>query len=195
MKDELDLSRLKAYPATPSRWADIEDLFGERGACEGCWCMFLRLPRKQFDAGKGAANKRFLQEIVSSGRKPGIIAYRAKEPIGWCAVAPREEYVALERSRILKAVDQQPVWSVSCLFVKKPYRRQGVSTYLIREAVKLAVSRGATVVEGYPVEPSTRKIADPSLWHGITSAFRAAGFHEVARRADTRPIMRFLAAS
>ncbi len=193
MKGELDLSRLKAFPATPSRWPDIEDLFGERGACEGCWCMFLRLPRKQFEAGKGARNKRALAEIVSSGRKPGVIAYLGKEPIGWCAVAPRQEYVALERSRILKAVDQQPVWSVSCLFVKRPYRRQGVSTYLIREAVRVAVNRGATVVEGYPVDPAAKQHADPSLWHGTTSAFQAAGFCEVARRADKRPIMRFLA--
>jgi GNAT superfamily N-acetyltransferase len=194
MKGEIDPTRLKAYPATPSRWRDIEDLFGEHGACEGCWCMFLRLPRKQFDAGKGAANKRALQALVTSGRKPGVIAYAGKEPIGWCAVAPRQEYVALERSRILKAVDHQPVWSVSCLFVKRPYRRQGVSRYLISEAVKLAVSQGATVVESYPVEPTSDKTAAPSLWHGITTAFKAEGFREVARRADTRPIMRFFVA-
>jgi GNAT superfamily N-acetyltransferase len=192
MKGTLDLKKLRAHSATPSRWGDIEELFGERGACAGCWCMFWRVPRKQFDAGKGDTNKRGLRSIVTSGRKPGVIAYVGKEPIGWCAVAPRQDYVALERSRILQPVDKQPVWSVSCLFVKKGYRRQGLSTYLIRAAVKLAASQGAKVVEGYPVEPTNNKMADPFLWHGTPSAFKAAGFHEVARRAATRPIVRFL---
>lgn len=181
---------LTFHPATPSRWSDLEALFGERGACGGCWCMFWRLPRKEFDAGKGAANKRALKGIVASGREPGIIGYLNDEPIAWCAVAPREDYIALERSRILKPVDDQPVWSVSCLFIKKPYRRQGVSALSLRAAVAFAASHGASIVEGYPVEPSMNTIPDPFLWHGIASAFLAAGFKEVARRSNSRPIMR-----
>ena len=185
---KLDLS---FHAATASRWADLEELFGERGACGGCWCMFWRLPRKEFDAGKGAGNKRALKRIVNSGREPGIIAYQGKEPIAWCALAPRDDYIALERSRILKPVDEQPVWSVSCLFIKKPYRRRGVSTQLLRAAVAFAADHGARIVEGYPVEPSMEKMPDPFLWHGIPSAFKKAGFDEVVRRSRTRPIMRF----
>jgi GNAT superfamily N-acetyltransferase len=183
---------LKFQPATPSRWADVEELFGERGACGGCWCMFWRLPRKKFDAGKGAGNKRALKKIVSSGEKPGVIAYVGSEPVAWCAIARREDYVALERSRILQPVDEQPVWSISCLFVKKPYRRRGVSAQMLRAAVEFAASQGAKVVEGYPVEPSMQKMPDPFLWHGVPSAFRAAGFKEVLRRSKSRPIMRFV---
>jgi GNAT superfamily N-acetyltransferase len=182
---------LRFHPATASRWADLEELFGERGACGGCWCMFWRLLRKEFDAGKGAGNKRALKKIVNAHGEPGLLAYSGKEPIGWCAIAPREKYIALERSRILKPVDDKPVWSVSCLFIKKPYRRQGVSSQLLRAAVDFAAKRGAKVVEGYPVEPSMEKMPDPFLWHGIPSAFRAAGFEEVLRRSRSRPIMRF----
>ena len=178
-------------PATRERWKDLEELFGERGACGGCWCMFWRLPRKEFDAGKGPGNKRALKRIVSAGREPGILAYIGQEPIGWCALAPRQEYVALERSRILKPFDDQPVWSISCLFIKKPYRRRGVSAELLRAAVDFAANHGARIVEGYPVEPSMEKMPDPFLWHGIPSAFSRAGFREVARRSTSRPIMRF----
>lgn len=185
------LPNLSFAPATASRWRDIEKLFGERGACGGCWCMFWRRPRKEFDAGKGAGNKSALRRIVNAGEKPGIIAYNGKEPIAWCAVAPRERYVALERSRILKPVDAQPVWSISCLFIMKSYRRKGVSSQLLRAAVAFAAKQGARVVEGYPVEPSMEKMPDPFLWHGIPSAFKAAGFKEVLRRSKSRPIMRF----
>jgi len=183
--------KLTFRPATPERWDDLEELFGERGACGGCWCMFWRLTRKQFDAGKGAGNKRALKRLVSTGREPGLIAYLKREPIGWCALAPRQDYVALERSRILKPVDDQPVWSVSCLFIKKGYRRRGVSTLLLRAALEFAAKHGARIVEGYPVEPAMEKMPDPFLWHGIPSAFLRAGFREVERRSRTRPIMRF----
>ena len=182
--------KLKFQPATPARWADVEELFGERGACGGCWCMFWRVPRKQFESQKGTRNRLALKKIVETNRRPGILAYKGKEVIGWCAVAPRTEYVALERSRILQPVDNQPVWSISCLFVKKPYRRRGVSAQLLRAAAEFAIRRGAKIVEGYPTEPNSENMADPFLWHGVSSAFIAAGFKEVLRRSETRPIMR-----
>ena len=183
---------LEFQPATSSRWSDLEALFGERGACGGCWCMFWRLPRKEWDARRGTGNKNALRRIVTTGRTaPGILAYLGKEPVAWCAIAPREQYVALERSRMLKPVDDKPVWSISCLFVKKAYRRQGISTELARASVAFAARHGAKVVEAYPVQPTMAKMPDPFLWHGVPAAFEAAGFKEVARRSKTRPIMRF----
>lgn len=182
---------LTFHPATRSRWPDVEALFGERGACGGCWCMFWRLPRKTFDANKGNGNKRAFKSLITSGAEPGLIAYHGDEPIAWCAIAPREQYIALDRSRILQPVDEQPVWSISCLFIKKLYRRQGVSSRLLRAAVEFVAERGGMIVEGYPVEPSMEKMPDPFLWHGVPSAFRAAGFKEVLRRSKSRPIMRF----
>ena len=182
---------IAVHPATPERWQDLEKLFGERGACAGCWCMFWRLPRKKWEEGKGAANKRALKKIVSGGdHPPGILAYVKGEPIAWCAVAPRGVYPALGRSRVLKPVDDQPVWSVSCLFVLKAYRRQGVSVRMLEAAAAFARSNGASIVEGYPVEPSSERLPDPFIWTGVASAFRKAGFKEVARRSATRPIMR-----
>ncbi len=187
---DFDLARVTFRAATASRWADIERLFGERGACGGCWCMVWRLPRKQWEAGKGAGNRRAFKRIVAAGRKPGVIAYLGREPIGWCAIAPRDDYPALARSRVLKKVDDMSVWSVSCLFVAKPYRHRGLSVALLDAAVDLAAKRGAEAVEGYPVEPAMQPMPDPFVWTGLPSAFRQAGFVEVSRRSKTRPIMR-----
>jgi GNAT superfamily N-acetyltransferase len=128
--------------------------------------------------------------LVNDGPPPGILGYLGGEPVGWCAVAPREEYSALTRSRILRPVDNKPVWSVSCLFVRKDRRKKGLSVQLLRAAVEHVKRQGGTVVEGYPVEPKAGTLPDPFVWHGLASAFLAAGFREVARRSETRPIMR-----
>jgi GNAT superfamily N-acetyltransferase len=184
------LAGIAFHPATPSRWSDVAALFGERGACAGCWCMYLRRPRAQWNAGRGAGNRRALRALIESGGRPGVIACAAGEPVGWCAVAPRADYGGLARSRVLAPVDDRPVWSISCLFVRRDWRRRGLSSRLIEEAARFAARRGAAIVEGYPVETSGAKSADAFIWTGSASAFRAARFREVARRSPTRPIMR-----
>jgi GNAT superfamily N-acetyltransferase len=152
--------------------------------------MVWRLRNKDWIAGKGAKNKRALKKIVTSGEKPGVLGYIGQKPIAWCAVAPRDQYPSLGRSRVLKPVDDKPVWSISCFFVLKPYRRSGASVRLLRAAVEFAARQGAKIVEGYPVEPTMESTPDPFVWTGIPSAFKKAGFKEVLRRSKTRPIMR-----
>jgi GNAT superfamily N-acetyltransferase len=178
------------HPLTPERWLDLEKLFGERGACGGCWCMVWRLPRAGWLAARGDGNKRAFRRLVRNNARPGVLAYVGNEPIGWCAVAPRAAYVWLKRSRVLAVLDDRPVWSISCLFVARPYRRQGVSVKLIKAATEFARSQGAEVVEAYPVVPYTGAMPAAFAWTGTLSAYEAAGFREVARRSDARPIMR-----
>jgi GNAT superfamily N-acetyltransferase len=181
---------LTFHPLTPERWPDLERLFGPRGACGGCWCMVWRLRRADFVNGKGEGNRRAFQAVVAAGDPPGVLAYHGEERVGWCAVAPREAYPALGRSRVCAPVDDRPVWSISCLFVARPYRRRGVSARLLAEAARFAVERGARVVEGYPVDPKQATAPAAFVWTGLPSAFRRAGFREVLRRSPTRPIMR-----
>jgi GNAT superfamily N-acetyltransferase len=177
-------------PLTLDRWSDLEKLFGERGACGGCWCMSWRLHRAQYEKQKGARNKAAFKRIVTAGPPPGVLAYSGAEPVGWCALAPREVHARLENSRVLARVDAQPVWSITCFFVAKPFRRAGVSVQLLKAGVGLAAKHGARLVEGYPVEPKKNPMPDVFAWTGTASAFRKAGFKEVARRSPVRPVMR-----
>jgi GNAT superfamily N-acetyltransferase len=183
---------LECHALSADRWHDLETLFGPRGATGGCWCMYWRLPRQQFTARKGEGNKHALQHLVESGAILGLLAYAQGQPVGWCAIAPRESYPVLERSRILKRVDQTSVWSVVCFFVDKAFRGKGVTTALLRTAVDYANQQGARVIEGYPIEPKTGRMPAIFAWTGLASAFRQAGFIEVQRRSETRPIMRYL---
>jgi len=183
--------RLEILTVTPSRWKDFETLFGERGACGGCWCMWWKLTRSQFEKNKGAGNKREMKKLIASGEVPGLLAYSKGRPVAWCAVAPREKYPALEKSRILKRVDDKPVWSVVCFFIDKGFRKRGVSIELLRAAVSYAEKRGAEIVEGYPVDPKTKDYAPAFAYTGLASAFLKVGFVEILRRSETRPIMRY----
>jgi hypothetical protein len=180
------------YPLTPDRWKDFEMLFGPKGACAGCWCTFWMLKRSEYDKQrKSGETKKYFNEIVNEKFPPGVLAYDGNIAIGWCAIQPRENYPVLKNSRILKPVDDKPVWSIVCFYVQSKYRKLGLTINLIKEATALAKSCGAKIVEGYPVEP--RKITAPVfIYTGIASAFLKAGFKEVARRSETRPIMRKL---
>jgi GNAT superfamily N-acetyltransferase len=182
--------KLTFHPLKPERWSDFETLFGARGACGGCWCMYWRLPPKDFKEGKKGGNKNAMRELVCDGRVTGILAYNGKTPVGWCSVEPRQEFPTLTRSRVLKAVDDVPVWSVSCLYVEKSHRGKGVSVDLLRAAVKYVAKCGGRIVEGYPVEPKTDSMPDAFAWTGLASAFLKAGFKEHHRGSPSRPIMR-----
>jgi GNAT superfamily N-acetyltransferase len=132
-----------------------------------------------------------MRAIVQDGAVPGILAYRGSEVVGWCAVAPRSAYPALGRSRLLAPVDEQPCWSISCFFVEKHSRKLGVSRALIAGAIRFAKKAGAEVLEAYPNEPkSEREIPAAFAWTGISTPFVRAGFREVQRRSESRPILR-----
>jgi uncharacterized protein YndB with AHSA1/START domain/GNAT superfamily N-acetyltransferase len=178
------------HPLTPDRWRDLETLFGPRGACGGCWCMAWRLTPAEFGRRKGDGNRRALRSLVTKGATPGILAYDGDAPVGWCAVAPREATPRLEQSRVLARLDDAPVWSVTCFFVAKAYRRQGVTVALLRAAAAYAGGQGARILEGYPMEPRQDELPAAFAWTGLAAAFREAGFAEVARRSATRPIFR-----
>jgi GNAT superfamily N-acetyltransferase len=183
------MAKIRFHPLTPDRWSDFEKLFGPRGACAGCWCMFWRLAGPEFRKNQGPANKRAFRKIVRAGRPPGILAYDGGEAVGWCAIGPREEYPRLDRSRVLARLDEKSVWSINCLYIARSHRKQGLSSALIREAARFAESHGAEIVEGYPYEPKNR-VADAFVYTGRLSSFLKAGFKEILRRSRVRPIVR-----
>ena len=175
---------------TPETWDDFLAVMGPRGGDAGCFCMYYCQTSTEFEKSKGEANKALMKRIVDSGVVPGLIGYRDGVPAGWVAVGPRDWYGKLLRSRVAKRVDDREAWSVICFVVPKEFRGHGVATALLGEAVEFARSQGATVIEGYPVEPRKGRMPDFWAWMGFASMFEDWGFVEVARRSETRPFMR-----
>lgn len=184
-------SKLNFLPVTKKNWKDLENLFGEKGACAGCWCMYWRMRRKEYDNLRGEGTKKKMKDLIFKGTVPGILAFNDNQPVGWCSVAPREDFSVLENSRVLKRVDDKPVWSVVCFYINKNFRKNGLSVELLNAAKKYVKRNKGKIIEGYPVEPKKGNTADAFAWTGLASAFRKAGFKEVERRSETRPIMRF----
>ena len=183
---DLDLS---FHPLTQKLWRDFEMLFGENGACGGCWCMNWKLRGKAYDENKGEGNRQLQKSIVDSKIVPGLLAYSEGYPIGWVAIEPRSQYPKLAHSRVLAPIDNKEVWSLTCLFVEKKHRRKGMAVALIQAAAEYAASRGARIVEGYPID-SQGEASPVFIFTGTASAFKQAGFKEVSRAAPTRPIFR-----
>jgi len=182
-------ARFPIVPLTAERFPDLERLFGPHGASSGCWCMWWRLPTRAFRAGQGEGNRVALRRYVEEGHVPGLLAYDGTRAVGWIAIEPRAAYVRLARSRNLAPVDEAPVWSITCFFVDRAYRRRGVTRALVEAATAHARAADASLVEAYPREPAPSAVP-ATLYTGVPSTFRSLGFVEVARRVPQRPILR-----
>ncbi len=189
-------------PLTPDRWADLEALFHAKGCsvARGCWCMYYRVsgavPRHEGET-TADASKRAMHALVDGGTVTGLIGYEpsakgdpaGEKPVGWVSLGPRAEYRKLQRSPVMHAVDDRPVWSVVCFVVPSPHRGRGVTKALLAGAIAYAREHGVGTLEAYPVDTAVPGHAS-APWFGSAHMFAEAGFEEVARRRDDRPVMR-----
>ena len=182
-------------PLSPDRWSDLEKVFASKGCsfARNCWCMEYRLGGKRpalvTKEARPGENRKALKALVDNGHAPGLLAYHGTTPVGWVSLAPREEYARLKRSPVMKAIDDQPVWSIICFVVPSEFRGKGVATFLLRAAMAYAKAHGAEVVEAYPIDKSNRS-NDGFMWFGAKSMYDKAGFIEAARPRPERPVVR-----
>lgn len=182
----------ESRPLTPETWADLEALFDLPGGSmvRGCWCMYYRKSGKvPVNAIAGLENKAQLCELVDAGVVPGLTGYVDGAPAGWISLGPRADYAKLNRSPIMKPVDEQAVWSVVCTYVAKQYRGQSVQHRLLQAAIRYAREQGVRTLEAYPVDKPERS-HDDFMFFGSRTLYERAGFSEVVRRSPTRVVMR-----
>lgn len=183
--------KLTVRELTIENWDDFEAVMGRNGGARGCWCMHWRLSIANFMDHKGEGNRRAMRRLAKDSPPPGLIGYLAGEPIAWCSLGPRAAYPRLERSPVVKAVDDDGACAITCLYIQRTQRGDGLLAGLIKAACSYAANSGYDLIEGYPIEPTRGKRAgSDTAMTGIASAFRAAGFDEVARPRKDRPIMR-----
>ncbi len=193
MKIDQDFSGQLAFePLTKKNWDKFVRLFGDKGACGNCWCMYYRLKKSDYQQGKmNDGNKKAMKGIVWENKPAGILGLYGDEAIAWCAFAPREDFVKLENSRVHKRIDDKPVWSIPCFFIDKNFRRRGVSVALLKGVIHYAKENGINIIEAYPVIPTQEKLPDAFAWFGLLSSFEHAGFKIADRTSKNRPMVRY----
>ena len=186
------LRQITIEPLTRSNWDKFVRLFGNNGACGNCWCMYYRLTKADFKDGKSEdGNKLAMKSIVWNDKPAGVLGFYEDQPIAWCAFAPREDFVKLENSRVHKRIDDQPVWSISCLFIHKEFRKLGVAAQLLEAVTRFAKENGIGIIEAYPAIPTQEKLPDSFLWIGVYKSFESAGFQIVDQTSKNRPMVRY----
>ena len=189
-KDFLD--QLTSEPLTKTNWSKFVQLFGKKGACGNCWCMYYRLNKTDFMEGKiNEGNKDAMQSLVLENKPTGILGFYEGQPIAWCAFAPRENFIKLEKSRVHKRIDNKPVWSVPCFFIDKNFRRQGVSVEILKGVMKYAKENHIPIIEAYPTIPTKETLPDSFAWIGLYKSFERAGFKIVDQTSKNRPMVRY----
>jgi GNAT superfamily N-acetyltransferase len=175
------------HPLTAGLWPAFEDLFGARGACNGCWCMYWRIGPAYRKRPRELNRKDFFK-IVEGGPPPGLLAFQGDLAVGWCQLTPRESLPVIDRNWRLRRVDDLPVWCISCFYVRIGHRRQGVTSALIKGALKYAKAHGAMALEAYPLDAD---LTPSSSSTGYSTTFERTGFQIIARHFPPRPIMRY----
>ena len=186
------------HPLTPSRWADVEDLFGpEKGANSGCWCMWPRLTASDFQAMSKERRKGAFKSCVQKGPVPGLLLYEKGLAIGWVAVSPRTDVIRFEKAKASALEPGEKAskhYAITCFYVRpgQSIGYRGVFLLLVLPGL-LALSRAparALRVLAF----GTGIVIVLLMWGegfvGIVSVFRELGFKEVARRSPRRPLMR-----
>jgi GNAT superfamily N-acetyltransferase len=188
---KISIDQLTFEPLSKENWDDFVQLFGERGACGNCWCMYNRLNKTSFVEGKqNDGNRNAMQKLVWNNKPTGIIGFYEGQAIAWCAFAPREDFIKLQKSRVHKPIDNKPVWSITCFFIDKQFRRQGMSVELLKGVIQHAKSNSIKIIEAYPTLP-TQTLPDSFAWIGLYKSFERAGFEVVDRTSKNRPMVRY----
>jgi GNAT superfamily N-acetyltransferase len=180
--------------AAPELWADFEKLFGDNGACGGCWCQWWRLPRggKLWTETKGPKAKRMMKALFASGDVTGLLAYDGDRPVGWCAFGPRTVFLRTERIKAYRRDDYDEVWSINCFFIDRHYRGKGLSRQMLEAALRFMKRKRVKLVEAYPV-PLTKdgnKLPAAFAYTGPLEIFLDAGFEIAQQMSASRPLVR-----
>jgi len=173
---------IKVNQLTMDLWPAFESLFGNHGACNGCWCMYWRIGADYHKRSRDL-NKQAFHKIVNNGGVPGLLAFQDEIPIGWCQLTPKSSLNWLLKDNSIKSKDDENIWCISCFYIKPSYRKKGVTSALIEAAIKFARKANASLLEAYPRDSN-------NSFTGYLSTFFKAGFIEVGQCKHGRTLVR-----
>lgn len=173
--------KLAFKPVTARTIGDFEALFGARGGPNWCWCMAWRATSAELKDAKGPARKRQMSGRINDGVPVGLLAYDQGTPVAWISVAPKQTF----EGGLGGIKEPDGIWSITCMFIARDHRKQGLSAQLIEAAARHAKRHKVKILEAYPVDPDS-----PSYRHmGFVPVFQRAGFTAHGREGTRRHVM------
>ncbi|GAA1671428.1 hypothetical protein GCM10010977_16530 [Citricoccus zhacaiensis] len=168
----------ETHPVTPDRFEDFADVINVNRRDRHCWCLSHRLRAPQIEELGGGDRETAMRRLCERENPPGVVTYRDGIPVGWCSIGPRAEIPLLAASKLMRPVDEVPVWNIICVVVRSGHRRQGVTARMLEGAVAYAASRSAPAVEAHPVDPAGRMDLTMAFV-GTRSMFKNVGFRVI----------------
>ena len=174
----LAIGHWETHPVTPDRFEDFADVVNPRRRQTHCWCLSPRLPAAQIAELGGGSREQAMRRLCEREHPPGVVTYLDGVPVGWCSISPRSEIPRLQASKLIRPVDDVPVWSIICVVVRSGHRRKGVTQHLLGGALAYAAEQGAPAVEAHPVDPPGRMDLTMAFV-GTRAMFERVGFEVV----------------
>lgn len=175
-----DDTHWETHPVTPDRFDDLAAVINPNRRATHCWCLSHRIGAKQIEELGGGSREQAMRSLCARDVPPGVVTYRDGTPVGWCNIGARSDIPRLVQSKLIRPVDDVPVWSIVCTVVRSGHRKQGVTQQLIEGAVQWARAQGAPAVEAHPVDPDGRMDLTMAFV-GARAMYERAGFEVIGQ--------------
>ena len=176
-------------PLAPDTWDAYARLMERHnGVFGGCWCTYFHTmsAEKTYPAEDNRALK---QQLVNEDRAHAALVFDGDEAVAWCQYgSPAELPNIYHRKQYEAELDRPPDYRITCMFVDKKYRRNGVTAAALASALDLIAQAGGGVVEGYPHGTEGKKVS--VLYNGTRDLFERAGFSYVRPKGQRNCVLR-----
>ena len=168
----------RVEPLSPQTWDAFAEL-AERhnGVWGGCWCTWFHCyPHPPELAGLGA--REFKRRRVEQDRAHAALVLDGEVALAWAEYGPVEELPDIHHRTQWEAESvRRPDYRITCLFVARGHRRQGLAEIAVRGALALIAEAGGGVVESYPHDlPPQKKVSASHLYNATRSMYERLGF-------------------
>ncbi len=175
---QLTVDGYRIQPLNTGTWDAYAGL-AERhnGVWGGCWCTWFHLypdpPERRQLGSRG-----YKQWLVEQNRTHAAVVFDGDEAIAWAQYGPVIELPNIHhRKEWEQGVVEIPDYRITCLFVDRRYRRQGVAAVAVKGAIALISAAGGGLVESYPHDlPPEKKTSSSFLYNATRTMYEQLGF-------------------
>jgi GNAT superfamily N-acetyltransferase len=165
-------------PLDASTWAAFAELVERNnGVYGGCWCIGYHPESGQ----RGISHRAVKEDRVRTGRAhAALVLDEDGLAQGWAQYGDPEELPGIKHRREYdKDAPPRPDWRITCVFVDKRHRGQGVARAAVAGALEQIADFGGGLVEAISEVTEGREAHGRFLFSGTVELFEQYGFHRV----------------